>query len=571
MRDTKDNLRRLYIILIFAILLLCTSIVSAQIATPQCVMSPAGLVAWFSANGTQIVDRVLNEVDPDTSHYGGLWQATYEPAIAGNGFSLNGVNARVVIPDANYLDLTGSFTLDAWIKPNSLNCVKGWCAIVSKSDYTAGKRNYGLWVSTAGALLISYRNTAGAYVNSLSAAGTIAAGRSYHVAGVEDKAAGALRLYLNGALIPSTTKGDPKTAPAVNDVPLTVGSSDPGYDYYFNGLIDEVHIFNQALSDVEVNTLSTTTSGNRGLCRLNEIPQRMPTDILYPDTRTTLDGPNVKVSWLGQSSEPDNWDTYHLKIGNSVNGVEHLNKNLGKNSSWNVTGLPVDSRTLYARIWWGRTPIASPDKTTWLGYKDITFKSYSPSEINVGNLKLYYLTKATDAAGMNSDDYCAKKGEACVREDWLYLSSCKNAGWCNSTEYGGTVRPHGCLDAINKPNWDGSVKRVMCTNQGPADPNAVKLFVTSIPFAEGNAESFCAERGGTCVAVDWLYKQGCINGGWCPLQTKDALWQQFGCQYSGDWATTYAGSGVRVLCKGAGSPVVQPICTYTYSDWGACT
>lgn len=99
-----------------------------------------------------------------------------------------------------------------------------------------------------------------------NAAGTVsAAGSSFvptdslwhHVVGVCDEAAGQVRLYMDGALLGTATI-TPGSGILSSSMPMTIGaresgnSSPPNYDFQFIGKIDEVAIYNRALSGAEI-------------------------------------------------------------------------------------------------------------------------------------------------------------------------------------------------------------------------------------------------------------------------------------------------------------------------------
>ena len=68
-----------------------------------------------------------------------------------------------------------------------------------------------------------------------------------------------MQLYLNGQLVASRATSGPMVA---NSVPLTIGLSDPGLNYGFQGLIDEPSIYGRALSQAEIQTI--VNSGSKG-------------------------------------------------------------------------------------------------------------------------------------------------------------------------------------------------------------------------------------------------------------------------------------------------------------------
>ncbi len=66
------------------------------------------------------------------------------------------------------------------------------------------------------------------------------------------------KIYLNGALNNSSTWGI-TTLPLASARILRIGENQPGGDEYFNGIIDEVRIYNRALSDQEIKALYEAT------------------------------------------------------------------------------------------------------------------------------------------------------------------------------------------------------------------------------------------------------------------------------------------------------------------------
>ena len=218
---------------------------SAGKIKPQPVEPPAGMVSWWSADG-----HAMDIVDGND---GALQNgATFASGMVGHAFSLDGVDDRVVVPHSGDLNITDAVTLDAWIKPDSLACPGGWCAVVAKSDVSNIKRNYGLWVRSNGQLWLSYINTGGAERLLASSAGTITIGTFQHVAGVIDTVSGTMRVFKNGVEMGSAPASG---AMAVNTEPLTIGFADPGIGNDFNGLIDEVEVFNRALSEAEIRAI----------------------------------------------------------------------------------------------------------------------------------------------------------------------------------------------------------------------------------------------------------------------------------------------------------------------------
>ena len=78
----------------------------------------------------------------------------FAPAKVGTGFSFDGVNGRVQAPNSASLNLTTAVTMDAWIYPTAFTAGKSVNAVVTKSDSLNGQRSYGMWITSAGAVLL---------------------------------------------------------------------------------------------------------------------------------------------------------------------------------------------------------------------------------------------------------------------------------------------------------------------------------------------------------------------------------------------------------------------------------
>jgi hypothetical protein len=193
----------------------------------------------------------------------------------------------------------GSFTLSAWFKPASLPPGTGsdtQYGIVLKGGYHEGLSMagggfvMGHWVSTSP----NPTYVSAGYGNNLAATGTW-----YHVAGVVDVAALKVRIYVNGAPEPVNPTGDMPAAPApttgwagYNNEPWQVGvhlgDVNSGVRYQADGWIDDVRIYDRALTPTEISTLA-----NGGV--VEDPPMPSPT---APAGLTATAGTNqVSLAW----------------------------------------------------------------------------------------------------------------------------------------------------------------------------------------------------------------------------------------------------------------------------------
>ena len=157
----------------------------------------------------------------------------------GDALSFNGTSSRVDIADSPSLRLTTGMTLEAWINPSVVN--GAWRDVIYK-----GNDNYFLEATSNN----GSRPVAGAIVNGSHAeaygSSALAINTWTHLAETYDGSA--VRLYINGVLASSS----PATgAITTSTSPLQIGG-DSIYGQYFAGLIDEVRIYDRALSASEI-------------------------------------------------------------------------------------------------------------------------------------------------------------------------------------------------------------------------------------------------------------------------------------------------------------------------------
>jgi hypothetical protein len=171
-----------------------------------------------------------------------------------NALDFDGSNDYVSISDNAALDLTTNYTIEAWIKADALVSQ----GIVAK--YQANSDD-GYTLSLLNSLgKISFDGTT-------TSEGSITAGIWYHIAAVND--AGTRHVYVNG--IDLSLSGTPQTTVS-NSVPVTIGNGyvadDPeGQLKYFNGLIDDVRIWDdvRTVAEIRTNMYQELTGNENGL------------------------------------------------------------------------------------------------------------------------------------------------------------------------------------------------------------------------------------------------------------------------------------------------------------------
>jgi hypothetical protein len=216
--------------------------------------APSGLVAAYGFNegtGTTVSDASGNGIT------GAINGATWTTGGKyGSALSFNGSSSYVDLGNPAALQITGSITWSAWVKAAADPADDG--QIVAKSDETSGwqfktspdtgPHTFGVAVSSGANTRAQRYSTA---VRSLNA--------WYHVAGVYDAAARTLDIYVNGVLNDGTLRNTIPASQLNSAVNVNIGRRTGGY--YFNGIIDELRIYNRALSATEVQADMNTPVG----------------------------------------------------------------------------------------------------------------------------------------------------------------------------------------------------------------------------------------------------------------------------------------------------------------------
>ena len=196
-------------------------------------------------------------------------------------------NAVVIVPHDDSLNLV-TWTITAWIRAEFKN---GWVEFVSKSDPVGNTdfRNYVLQIENDTGLLRPHF-TQGAQQWKLTAGTTdLRDGKWHHVAGTYDR--NSIRAYVDGE---SEGEAAFNNVPDTNEEPLVIGAIAPTKNF-FTGAIDEVGLFNAALTQDDIQTvmeeglakalavfpsgkLTTTWAYIRMYCQIKDEKPQMNTD-----------------------------------------------------------------------------------------------------------------------------------------------------------------------------------------------------------------------------------------------------------------------------------------------------
>jgi hypothetical protein len=227
---------------------------------------PNGLVASYLFNG--------DAHDAVGGHHGIAYNVTLTSNRFGRGssaYSFNGTDAYIEIPDHNAFSLptTGQLSMAVWMRPGTLIFPhdegtgyvhwlgKGvanqheWTFRMYSADNTEGRANrtsFYLFNRTGG-------EGAGSYVQE-----PVTAGTWYHYVAVADMRTDTITWYKNGVRKDQDPfmSSEYQIQPQGGTAPVRLGTRD--FASFFKGAIDNLHIYNRALSAAEVAQLCRDTT-----------------------------------------------------------------------------------------------------------------------------------------------------------------------------------------------------------------------------------------------------------------------------------------------------------------------
>lgn len=223
--------------------------------------------------------------------------------------TLDGTNDYAEVADNNLLDLTQSLTVMTWIRPNSLPS-SGLMTILSKDE------NYKFHITSAGRINWWWNNSSGA-TRQFDSTVAISANVWTHVAIVYE--AGSQRIVING--VERGTRNYNETLIA-NSNPLHFGGDQLFAGREFDGLIDEIKIYNRALSTEEINGYYINPDPLNRTCPT--CGGSTQTIILSTDNTETLGGLNFSDGSLVEYDPVSNLSTLYFNE-NLFSGNEDIN------------------------------------------------------------------------------------------------------------------------------------------------------------------------------------------------------------------------------------------------------
>lgn len=229
---------------------------------PPCAAPPSGLISWWPGEGT---------ANDTVSTKNGTLQggATFASGEVGLAFAFGTSGSYVHVPDSDLWAFgTSSFAIELWANFNAIpgspySEPRGGTLVANdEGPYNVKK----WWFALGGGLLTFHINSPGlGSVFLVRAPFTPVTNQWYHLAVV--RSGSVFTMFRDGVAIGSETNSMAIPNPSA---PLTIGRAE---DFYFNGRLDEVSVYNRALSAGEVAAIySARSSGKCGLMPALQTP-----------------------------------------------------------------------------------------------------------------------------------------------------------------------------------------------------------------------------------------------------------------------------------------------------------
>jgi hypothetical protein len=233
----------------------------------------AGCLALYEMNG--------NSNDTSGTYNGTPTNITYEGGAFDQAAVFNGSSSGINLPSSlntSVIDATGAFSISMWINANDISTIQYlFCSNNSNNvDLGINTNNQGV-----GKIVWAIYNTSYSYLISTT---TITTNTWYNIVVTYNN--GLSELFINGASQGTITK-----TLLESSIEPTLGYRNSGGSVRFNGSIDQVRIFNTALTQSQVTTLArgiaTSYSGAATDVNFNGYLNFQP-DLVWWKNRDTL-------------------------------------------------------------------------------------------------------------------------------------------------------------------------------------------------------------------------------------------------------------------------------------------
>lgn len=296
----------------------------------------SGLVGMWSFDGADVTDKVYDRSGRG-NHGGFVGGATSSAKIIGKigqALRFDGSSTYVNIPDTSDVEGQSALSISVWVKNDNSENVSGSDSIITKEG--SGADTFYLSWAQAEDIEFCIVGTAGTSCGGAGAASAvftdgIPIGRGkewYHIVGTYDSVAGQVKVYVNGVL--GDTVGSLSALTQNSSHSIKIGNISP---IGWPGMIDDVRIYNRALSVSEIKQLY-----NMGGSKINKTPTKITSGLIG---HWTFDGAHTSSTIADSSGQGNN--------GYFLGGATSTAKTIGKiGQAFKFDG--VDDRVKIANI-----------------------------------------------------------------------------------------------------------------------------------------------------------------------------------------------------------------------------
>ena len=229
-------------IIIIAILIVLAGIGWRVWATSNPHTWTNGLVGYWSFDGQYTTSTDGTKDVSNNGNYGQFKNGVKPTAgVVGQALSFDGVDDYVNAGNGASLNIIDAITIEAWVKPINLTGAKD---VIQKADSTY--EPYRLYLQDAS---IIFQLSQDATTRTFAWTASVLSPGWQHIIATYDKTT--VKFYVNG-VEKSNVGSTPTYSLRTTTANLYIGIRKSGWTNPFNGLIDEVRIYNRALSADEV-------------------------------------------------------------------------------------------------------------------------------------------------------------------------------------------------------------------------------------------------------------------------------------------------------------------------------
>ena len=228
--------------------------VGREVLGPAPIQPPAGMVGWWPGDG--------NAEDIIGGNHGTL-TGDFVEGMVQQGFGLDGVSDHILVSDSADLNITGDVTVDLWARRTAFGAEFGY-EMISKSGVGEQGNSgdaFDMWFRRSNVVAAGSLNTTGSY--DIIVGPVVEDTDFHHYAYV--RSGNRHMLFMDGEVVASVDL----TADAADTsgIPMTIGAfrflDESGFCCHFGGVIDEVEVFNRALTAEEIRAIYNAGSAGK--------------------------------------------------------------------------------------------------------------------------------------------------------------------------------------------------------------------------------------------------------------------------------------------------------------------